>query len=810
MRIKKITAIKKYKSFIDYRWEQLCKNDSGQICYFSPFTIIFGENGSGKSAACEIFKDLIGTQKFEEYTPERAEIEVEILEITSNKAPNGTVHTRRKRSNKTYKFENNLWDNPVPRHNEIIFFDVDFINKNIHSHGTISKLQGEHAQNAGKLIIDLDAEANALKAKLMEQKKQLNDFETYNKDTLNMDFSDEDKRFYGQIHKKPTREKNKILKKATLEAEEEKKNEEQLIKLINITTKLGAIQNISLISSLPQPSSEAIYKEIFSRDIKKSSEVKTDTVIKNHYLKHKSFLEKNENYKKITETPEKTCPLCMQSLSGAKKIISFYRKIFDKAYDEAREKYLVDVQNLVSELTNLQDILRKLPDSTSAVLNELEKISQDFKIKGLYISSDRQKYHKSFEKYSKSLKEYSELIRALEKLKTLEKDKILAEELFNKISTHIANAGKLITEFNKYTKDKNKIITDFKQKYSSKKKVNTELVQVREKIANLEKIIVFFREDKISKIKKYIKMSAQEEKLAEKVKITEESLKKHLAEKIPQSVISEMAKTLDYFNLNFSLQHIKPSSKTKDYSFSFKVIDKNKEEREFKKGLSEGERQVISLSLFFALNKNLSNKTDKVLILDDPITSLDAPNLKILSEVIHKRTSEFGQIIVLTHHPLFFKYLKKCENPDSSEFGIAKNREEFGCSFIFSSSKFDLISELKKCYEEINNQAKKGTLKLEAVALKYGQLLRLAVEKFIKNDLLMWNMEKNFTELTDNLIRGKSRIRKLTDSDLDRVKSIYKYCSYSNLLHMDKEIPSAISELDNHIAEFIKISEKVN
>ena len=41
----------------------------------------------------------------------------------------------------------------------------------------------------------------------------------------------------------------------------------------------------------------------------------------------------------------------------------------------------------------------------------------------------------------------------MEKLKTLEKDKILADELFSKISTHVTNAGKLITEFNFYNKD---------------------------------------------------------------------------------------------------------------------------------------------------------------------------------------------------------------------------------------------------------------------------------------------------------------------------------------------------------------------
>ena len=74
----------------------------------------------------------------------------------------------------------------------------------------------------------------------------------------------------------------------------------------------------------------------------------------------------------------------------------------------------------------------------------------------------------------------------------------------------------------------------------------------------------------------------------------------------------------------------------------------------------------------------------------------------------------------------------------------------------------------------------------------------------------MWNLDKNFTEIADNLTQSKNKIRKLTDSDIERVKNIYKYCSYSNLLHADKEIPSAISELDNHIAEFINISEKIN
>jgi len=76
--------------------------------------------------------------------------------------------------------------------------------------------------------------------------------------------------------------------------------------------------------------------------------------------------------------------------------------------------------------------------------------------------------------------------------------------------------------------------------------------------------------------------------------------------------------------------------------------------------------------------------------------------------------------------------------------------------------------------------------------------------------LLMWNKEDKFEDVTDNLVTNRSKLGKLTDVDLKELTKLYKYCNYSNLLHADKEIPSAISELDKHIQSFIKITDKVN
>ena len=168
----------------------------------------------------------------------------------------------------------------------------------------------------------------------------------------------------------------------------------------------------------------------------------------------------------------------------------------------------------------------------------------------------------------------------------------------------------------------------------------------------------------------------------------------------------------------------------------------------------------------------------------------------------------FWANFVFTHHPLFHKYLAKYEINNPTKFGVLKNREEFGGSFLFIEKFFNPITKLRECSSEIINSAQNGTLNPEEIALKYGQLLRLSVEKFIKNELLLWNKEDKFDEITDGLKLGKSKISKLDDSDLDTVKNIFKFCNYSNLLHADKEIPCAIKELTNHINTFIQILDK--
>ena len=91
MKIRKIQSIKNYKSFSDFSWDKFCKDCSNNEQVLSNYSVIFGENGAGESAVCDILKSLSQIQDFQNTSPDLAEIEIK----------NG--------SNQVHKFENGSW-----------------------------------------------------------------------------------------------------------------------------------------------------------------------------------------------------------------------------------------------------------------------------------------------------------------------------------------------------------------------------------------------------------------------------------------------------------------------------------------------------------------------------------------------------------------------------------------------------------------------------------------------------------------------------------------------------------------------------
>lgn len=790
MQVRKIKGIKGYKSFADFEWQKFCKNKDGQESILQNFSVVFGENGSGKSSTCDVLKSVSQNQDFQINPPTLAEIEIN----------DGN-------SDHTHKYENGSWSGQMDK-NAFLFFDVDFINANVHTNGIRSNnlQQGGHTQKAGKLIIDLDEKANELKVVIQEKKNELEALAGSSADILKKQFSDKEKELF-QIYKDAD---DQIKQQKISEAQEElKKLEADLVALQKLNAKYAEINRLSAVGEVvfsnSLPKKEALV-ELFARQIKEKAQDQADEAIKMHFAKHKQFIEYAKG--QIPENYDnENCPLCMQPLANATKVIEYYRTAFDQTYETEKKRFLNDIETTKTALQTIKTATVSLPAKVVAVFDALEKVKTDFEVQDIYKLEEKTEQTGKFSDVSTN--EIDELLTALESLKKIEREQVDAAKLYDAVVLVVQEIGKSVKAVNDLVTEKNKLISDFKGRYSDRGKITSEIQEKTQKKAELNELTDFLKNDKISQFKNQNEVLEKQKVLSGALKQAQKDLESYLATTIPESVIAKMIEILGKFNLSFTLEHITGNTQTREYSFSFKIKDRKGDERDMKKSLSEGERQLISLAFFFAVNENLQNKKTKILVFDDPITSLDAPNLKILAEMIHQKTQEFSQVLVFTHHPLFFKYLAKCENPNPAKFGVLKNAEQFGGSFMFFDPGFDLVTEVQQCNQEINQNAQNGSLKPEEIALKYGQLLRLAVERFIKNDLLMWDKEREFKDITQNLKQGKSKMAKLTDEDLETITNIYKYCNYSNLLHADKETPSALSELTQHIDKFVQIMGKV-
>ena len=126
------------------------------------------------------------------------------------------------------------------------------------------------------------------------------------------------------------------------------------------------------------------------------------------------------------------------------------------------------------------------------------------------------------------------------------------------------------------------------------------------------------------------------------------------------------------------------------------------------KTLSEGEKMVISFLYFIELckgEKNIgSNSTEKIVVIDDPISSLSHLYIFNIGRLIHTeflRTKNYNQIFILTHSLYFFYELTCIKHAERKEkqklIRLCKNNE--GSSF--TEMKYDEIQNDYQAYWHI-------------------------------------------------------------------------------------------------------------
>jgi len=785
MKLKSIKKIKGYKSFQDFTWQPFLNNET----FHDEVNILYGENGSGKSSIANLLKSVSENKDFGKYIPAEACLVFDDGE-------------------KNYPV-NNDWDNKISK-SSILFFDREFVDKNVHLGHRRDKTQNGQEQESGKMIIEFDSDAinlrdvrdKAKKAK-DEQDQKIKDFNSANRDSLAFALTDDEKTFF-QSYKDKSEAEIKTAKQTL--GKEKKEAEKSLETDQGLQKKVASIQ--SDIKNLPTEeveisfSDEKTYQAIFDFDLKEQAKIKAEQTLIDKVKTHKSFFETGFE---IRKTHQNQCPFCQSENeeAGIKKIVDLYEQIYDTTYKTQVQQFEKDKQTVIDEISQITQAVSDF--DLNSIFLELKKLDQNYKIPNIYSVDDEKKYKKPA---TRELKELSSKITKLAK-----PNKEVIKELYTKTKTEFEAIEAFFKAIGDFVEQKNKLIAKFKTD-NTDEKLQTRIASSGKRIAEIEKELVFINGNKIKEQQKK-EQKEKEQKALQDVFATlkteyDTALKEyedHCSTKAFSNLLSKIQDYFKNFNFSFKLEpKTAPTGNKTEFPFAFKVLDFEGNERDFKEGLSEGEIQVLSLCFFFAFLDIQKDKDQKILVFDDPITSLDNSNLSCLVDLIAEEQKNFSQTFVFTHHRTFFKFLQKkfktteYKKNKGSEYNIIRNNKEFGGSFICNGKANNICAKLKSFENDLKILAQNGGFSQEQKVIEYGQFLRYEVENYLKNSLLHWN-KPNFGNIIDCLIENEKTISK---DDLKKLKDIYSFCNWTTS-HVDVGDDHGLGQLKTKIVDFVAI-----
>lgn len=96
-----------------------------------------------------------------------------------------------------------------------------------------------------------------------------------------------------------------------------------------------------------------------------------------------------------------------------------------------------------------------------------------------------------------------------------------------------------------------------------------------------------------------------------------------------------------------------------------KYKDDDKIKHRLRNTLSEGEKTALAFAYFVSkVNTEVNDKQKVIVVIDDPISSLDDNRLYQTSYLIHEEFIQYQQLFVLSHNLLFLKYLNSLFKPN--------------------------------------------------------------------------------------------------------------------------------------------------
>jgi len=532
------------------------------------------------------------------------------------------------------------WENN--RKIKTIVFNEEFIRNYFYEKDVLNGIYtiGEGASEVENKINQKKDELNKVSNKIQElnaskeykekeKSKNYNDFKENCWAKGYLSLLDDFDLFFTGYKKDKEKFANKIL--------EEKKNDANLLSKDKLKNRYDLIygsdvSKIDEISLIPTAQIQKIEteQEILKTAIIGKKDVDITAMIEKLH-NHDWVKQGKEYYDKNYDEKIKSyiCPFCQQPTSEN------FRKQLEEYFDET---YQNNIEKLNSFLNKYQQFSQK-------IINQLEQILM---INNQYIKE-----------YSEKIKDKKKIINSLlneniQLLKDKEKNPSKKIEI-KSILTELNEINLISNEVNQKIKEHNRLIDN---KQSEKPNLEKEIWkyivdQLSNEIQTYENNNINI-EKALKNIKEQIKNNEQKQgELTKEIGELEKQIKS------VKPTVDKINKILESFG--FRGFKLKPSDDERHYQ-----IIRN-DGSDAKKTLSEGERNFLVFLYFYYFIYGVESpeeniNQDKILIIDDPVSSLDSDVLFIVSTLIRcildkvrKNQDTVKQIFIFTHNAYFFK-----------------------------------------------------------------------------------------------------------------------------------------------------------
>jgi len=522
--------------------------------------------------------------------------------------------------------------------------------------------------------------------------------------------------------------------------------------------KINTFDEISkLLNELKQTDdSTAIEKRAYYKDvINKTNDLKNrfQNIIENYkeyYRKFNDLISKEEDLKQIIlgklwkegldilergVFKENKCPLCFQQKSQEELISEIKKRLFEIESLQSRKKELEDKQG------NFQEIIGNVRSIIMAI-----KSNKYFKEENLLIKNLVDYVEKHIEQIN------TELSKDITKDKELKcpDEFILKEEIFNELinfcNTQYGNLEKEI---------KGKQILEVQDKILSSYNAFKEILDLK-----------------------------KEKEILSKLKASLENLYNAFINKQKE----ELELFMNYFSqkINEYYSFLHPGEKVNN--IKIKTIEEDEElkgltiEYEFydalisppHKYLSESHVNSLGIVLFLC-SVEAFNKVNKFFILDDVISSFDTDHRMRLSNLLIDKFNDY-QVILLTHERNWFELTKNMVKGRSNwSVNIVKWTEEKGTYLDKKPSDLKILIQYKIDNREIDGLPNSIGIFLESILKKICEKLEVFV-RYLPN-------EKNELRMTDELLSClQSKINRQPDNTKDIINPVIGRIKSSNFI----------------------------